>query len=396
MNNINTTIQNQTPAILSLGFRPFFLLACLFAIISMMIWSGFLNFSLPVKFNGINPVYWHAHEMVYGYSLAVIAGFLLTAIKNWTGVQTLYGKPLLILCGLWITSRLLYLLETPYSIYINLIIENIFILGLTIAISQPIIKVKQWKQIPVISKIIIFLIGNIIYGLGLINVLEQGEKWGIYIGLYTVLALLFMMARRVIPFFIENAADCPVKLKNWKWLDIASLVFFLAFSILDIFFTAPVLLAIVTTALVILHSIRLAGWYTHELWKKPLSWVLYIAYSFIVFGFFLKLISLTTDLNPYLSIHAFSFGGIGVITVGMMTRVSLGHTGRNVFQPPRILPIIFALMIIGSIFRVILPIISTPNIHLWLIFSQGFWIISFLLLLFHLLPMLSQPRIDEK
>jgi len=143
-------------------------------------------------------------------------------------------------------------------------------------------------------------------------------------------------------------------------------------------------------------SLRLHGWYSAGIWRKSLLWILYIAYAWITAAFGLKAAGLWLSINPMLTIHAFTFGGIGLMTLGMMARVALGHTGRNVFEPPTILKWIFISAIAGSIVRVLFPLFVPQFYSLWISLSQILWIISFGFFVFIYAPILYKPRIDGK
>ncbi len=241
------------------------------------------------------------------------------------------------------------------------------------------------------------LASNVLFYLGLLEVLPPiAIQWGLYSGLYLVVSLILLMGRRVIPFFIEKGVDEQATIKNWKWLDISSLFLFLIFVVVEVFFSKPVFSQSLAAILFVLHSIRLWGWYAKGIWEKPLLWILYIGYSFIVLGFGLKAISAWLVMSPWISVHAFAVGGIGLITVGMMSRVALGHTGRNVFEPPAILSKLFVLLIIAAVLRILFPI-ALPELHLWWVgLSQAFWISGFALFAFTYAPMLIKARIDGR
>ena len=221
-------------SIFNLGFRIFFLGAGFFAVISIALWSAIYLFNIAIPIDAVSSFQWHAHEMIYGYAVAVIAGFLLTAVKNWTGVQTLYGKPLMLLFFLWLGARVLFLFGTMY-IEIAAIVDSLFLLLLAVAIAYPIIKVKQWGQMGILSKVILLLIFNVFFYLGAMGILSEGIYWGIYGGIYLVVGLILMMGRRVVPFFIERGVGYPVTLYNSRFIDISSLVLFILFFIADIF-----------------------------------------------------------------------------------------------------------------------------------------------------------------
>ncbi len=380
----------------NLGFRPFFLGAAGFAVLAILIWAGVYVFGWEIQLYGLPPVTWHAHEMIYGYSLAVVAGFLLTAVKNWTNIQTLNGFPLFLLFLLWATGRILPFFGNSVPVEFVAVIDNLFIVFLILSTALPILKARQWKNLGIISKLILILASNILFYLGVLGILADGVYWGLYSGLYLILALIFTMGRRVIPFFIEKGVGYPVQLKNWKWLDISSLLFFFLFWIADLLIPNEAPVALLAGILFVLHGVRMIGWYTHGIWEKPLLWVLYLAYGSLVAGFALKAAVFVFEVSPYLSAHAFAFGGIGMMTIGMMSRVSLGHTGRSIFEPPAALFWIFAILFIGAIVRVLIPLVDQSYYMVWVGLSQVLWIISFSMFLYVYLPMLIQPRVDGR
>lgn len=393
MLNISNTNQERGIALLQLGFRPFFLGATVFSILAITLWMGIFVFDWQLQLLGIPPTLWHAHEMLFGYALAVIAGFLLTAVKNWTGLQTIRGTKLLFLFALWIAARLAPILNIG-SIELLAVLDSIFLISLILAVAAPIIKVKQWKQTGILAILLMMLLANMVFYAGLMGKIENGAIIGIYSCLYLILSLVFFMARRVMPMFIQNGVAEQVKLTNRKWLDSSSMVLFFALWVFDIFITQTTITGILAGTLFILHSLRLYDWHTKGLWKSPMVWVLYLAYSFLVLGFALKTASVMFNISPFLSVHAFVFGGIGVLTMGMMARVSLGHTGRNVLEPPTGLTIAFAVLLCSALVRVIFPLIIPSEYGLWIALSQVGWILSFGMFLYLFSPVLTSPRID--
>jgi len=317
-------------ALFRLGFRPFFMAAALLGIISMVIWMAERVFYVRLLPVGAPPINWHAHEMIYGYALAVIAGFLLTAVRNWTNIQTLHGRGLQLLLLLWVLARVALLLPGQMALLAGLMLDNLFIVCLSVALTVPVAQAKLWKNMSVISKLYFFLIGNVIYTLGVFGLFNDGQRIGIFIGLYMILSLILVLSRRVMPMFIERGVGYAVSLNNHMWVDIACFLLFLLFAIVDIFFAEPALSAWLAAGLFLLHSIRLRGWHTHGIWSKPLLWVLYLAYGWMILGFALKFAAFVFGFSPSLAIHAFTVGGIGMMTLGMMSRISLGHTGRDI------------------------------------------------------------------
>jgi uncharacterized protein involved in response to NO len=394
MINIDQPARHTGIAILNLAFRPFFAGAAVFSVLSMLVWMGIYIFGWQWQPVGLPAATWHAHEMIYGYGMAVIAGFLLTAVKNWTGVQTLYGMPLLLLFLLWLTARLLLLVGGAGVLAWAALADGLFNLLLVAALAWPVFKVRQFKQFGILSKVILLMLANLLFYAGVLEIYPWGVQAGLYSGVYLILALIFVMSRRVLPFFIERGVGQPVTLTNRAWLDGASLFLFLAFWIADIIEPDSLLVACLAGALCVLHAIRLAGWYAAGIWEKPLLWVLYLAYVAVAIGFALKVAVYLFGISPFLPLHAFTYGGVGLFTLGMMARVTLGHTGRNILEPPAAVAWMFGLLAIGSVIRVALPLFDAAHYVLWIGVSQVLWLLAFSLFLWVFLPMLFQPRTD--
>jgi uncharacterized protein involved in response to NO len=380
-------------AVLGLGFRPFFALAALFSILATAGWVGTWLPGREWPGGSMAAVTWHAHEMIFGYAMAVVAGFLLTAARNWTGVQTLRGVPLLLLACCWLAARVLLALgdSVPLSWAASAdCLFNVLLLG---AVASPVIRVRQYRQIGILSKLALLLTANLLFYAGVLGLYPPGTRAGLYTGVYMLMALILVMARRVLPFFIEKGLGVPA-VQNRAWLDVASLVLFLVFWVVDVWRPDSVPVAALAVLLCLLHGMRLAGWYRPGLMRVPMLWVLFLAYLALVLGFALKAAVVLFGVSPMLALHAFTYGGIGLFTLGMMVRVTLGHTGRSIQEPPATVPVMFALLATGALVRVLLPLLDPANHILWIALAECFWILSFGLFLASFLPMLLQPRID--
>ncbi|MBT8129380.1 MAG: NnrS family protein [Gammaproteobacteria bacterium] len=395
MINLEKEIPTGMP-LFRLGFRPFFLGAALFAVVLVFVWMIVYIHGARLDFSGLTPTTWHAHEMIFGYAMAVIAGFLLTAIKNWTGRQTLRGPGLVVLFLLWLLARLVPLTGMNVPLAVWAMIDLLFMLLLVIAATMPVLQVKQYSQLGIISKLVLLMLSNAMFYLGAAGVIEQGERWGLYSGIYMVIALVLVMARRVIPFFIEKGVEGRVEIKNRRWVDVSSLVLLIGLWITDVFTNQEMIVSVMAAILTVLHMVRMAGWYTVRIWHKPLLWVLYLAYGFIVAGFALTAAETWYSLSPGLAVHAYTYGGVGVMTLGMMSRVILGHTGRNVFEPPRVLTWCFVLLLSGALVRVLFPLFSMGMYTYWIVLSQFFWIAAFALFIVVTAPMLLMARVDGR
>ena len=390
-------IQEKTPtqkfSIFVLGFRPFFLAAGFFSMISIALWMLIYVFGVSIPLVGLSSFHWHAHEMLYGYTMAVVAGFLLTAVKNWTGIQTWQHGKLIGLFLLWVAARICLLMGTQW-IYLAALFDLGFNLLLFIAALLPVIRVKQWNQVGIISKLSLLAIANLLFYLGVFGILDQGIYWGIYAGLYLLIALVLTMGRRVLPFFIERGVGYPVQLKNSRLLDLSSLLLFLVFTLNEVFFNTSIT-AYICAVLFVITSLRLINWYTPGIWRVPLLWGLYTAFLAIDAGFALfALAPFVHSMTASLAVHAMAFGGIGIITLSMMSRITLGHTGRDVHQPSRWIAVAQWLLLLGLFCRVLLPLFMLSSYVYLIALSQLLWIGAFIIFVSVNLPLLSKPRID--
>ncbi len=392
---------NGKYALLHTGFRPFFLLAMLSAIVLGVIWMGLYSFGwMPLR-SDYPPVSWHAHEMLFGYTVAVVSGFLLTAVRNWTGLPTVAGLPLLVLALIWLFGRILPFIPVIPLWYLALH-EALFLCLLLYVTAAPIVARRQWGQVAILGKLALLIPASLLFYLGLMGVWQPGVKLGLYLAFYLVIGLILTMGRRVIPSFIENTVRDGFKAFNNVWLDRLSLFLFLLFAGADIYsqaFGSPfatLLAAMLALALFPLHVARLSGWYHRGLWQHPLLWSLYVAYGWTTFALLLKFMSVALGVNLWVAVHAFAYGGIGLVTLGMMARVALGHTGRNVFVPPAVVGMAAALLVGGAFIRVILVWLLPGWYAMWILAAQLVWLAAFGLLLAYYLPILVQARVDGR
>lgn len=381
-------------ALFNLGFRPFFLLAAGFSAISIAAWMwSYLQFSLPPLFN-VSSSQWHAHEMLYGFAFAVIAGFLLTAVKNWTGIQTLHSCSLSGLVACWAGARAVMLLA-PDCIVVAAILDVIFNLWLIAAVAHSIISVKQWRQLGVLTKLTLLTMGNIAFYAQALGWSINGAHAALWIGLLLNISLILVISRRILPGFIERGVKEKVLLKNSLWRD--RIIMLALVALLLNILTTDTAIANLVLGLTIgfISSMRLLCWHTPGIWRVPLLWSFYCGLWLINAGFFLYAASfITSSMSLILAIHCWAIGGIGVITLAMMARVSLGHTGRNIHQPPDSVFWIFGLCIAAALFRVLMPLVLPEAYRISVMLAAGCWIAAFTWFFIVYWPMLGKPRID--
>ncbi len=393
-------IDSRTPpprfALFQLGFRPFFAGAALFGIIAVGLWMASFVFGRDATPSTLPPVVWHGHEMVFGYAMAVVAGFLLTAVSNWTGQPSLKGPSLALTFTFWLLARLAFYVPGD-GLWLAALADLTFLAALLYGVARPVLRVRQWKQIGILAKLLLMFAASASFYAGALGHLPDGMQWGLYGGLYLIIALVFMMARRVVPFFIERGVDEDFVPRNRRWLDIASLFGVLAWAVFEVFLpTQTTAIGVLALGLFAMHALRLFDWHTPGIWRKPLLWSLFLAYSALVAGFALRVFSVWGSISPFLALHAFAYGGIGMMTLGMMSRVILGHTGRNVFAPPPAIRWFLGLLAAGALSRVLLPLLDGAHYTLWVGVSQVLWMLAFAHFAVIYLPMLIRPRIDGR
>ncbi|NPA71225.1 MAG: NnrS family protein [Gammaproteobacteria bacterium] len=403
MSTLNLETNPKQPAnfsLFNLGFRPFFLGAGIFSSLAILLWLMLFQGMMTLPVDNITLTEWHSHEMIFGFTLAVATGFLLTAVKNWTGVNTPSGAPLAILFSLWIGGRIGWFLPALLPnlsfeiLLVTAAFDLLFNLYFAIAFAQPILKTKQWKQTGLLAKVMLMGLFNAIFYLGVFGIIDDGIWLGTYGGFFIILALVLNMGRRVIPFFIEKGVAETVTLANPKWIDHGSLGLFLLLTLSELFAQSPKLTAVIALLLFFVGNMRLINWYTPGIWAKPMLWSLYLGMVFIQMGFAFYAIEAFIPGFKSLAIHALTMGGIGLITLGMMTRVSLGHTARNVNEPPKSHATILRLIVLATLIRTLFPALLPEHYALWIMLSQFLWISAFALFTVRFAPMLIQKRID--
>jgi len=379
-------------ALFALGFRPFFSAAGICAILLLAVWLGTWSNAIVVSsYYGFIP--WHSHEMLFGYVIAVIAGFLLTAVRNWTGVNTPNGKPLMLLTMLWLAARILPAMGEMIPGVIIALVDLAFLPALAMAIKPALWQGKMKVNRIFVPLLLIMAIANLLTHLQFLGISNTYAR-GIDGMVYMIILLITLISGRVMPFFTEAALpDANVK-RNQR-VETASSIALGALVLVQMIYPNPWLTGPLALIAALTLILRVIGWYDRRVWSTPILWVLYTGICWIIIGLILKTLATIGMVNNNLATHAFTVGGIGILTLGMMCRITLGHTGR-LMQPPRSIEISFILINIGAVLRVLAPILMPERYQTWIHLSGGIWILCFLLFCFTHVPMLAQPRADGK
>jgi uncharacterized protein involved in response to NO len=387
---MNTQKIFDTP-LFGLGFRVFFALAGLSALILIVLWNAIFKGTLTLD-NYFATNYWHAHEMLLGYSVAVIAGFLLTAVKNWTGKPTLTGDKLAGLALLWLYGRILPFYAGLLPDVLIAAIDFAFLPVLAYQISIPIMQSRHFRSLVFIGLLLLLTLGNGLIHAEILGLCQNTTLSGIQLVVATIIILILVIAGRVFPFFTEKGLSGTLIIKN-PLLDALSIGSAVAVFALQLWAVSGTFLALTAIFAVIVNSARISGWYVQRIWYVPLLWILYAGYGWIILGFILTALSAYAWVLPSLALHAFTLGGIGVLTLGMMARVSLGHTGRAL-RISNAMAIGFVLINLAALLRVLLPL-ALPNWYNILIYGSTLsWLAAFSLFMFVYAPILTSPRID--
>lgn len=390
--NNNTTPDRSLP-LLRLAFRPFFLCAGFAAITLLAAWLYIFAHGGPASIYGAIP--WHAHEMLFGFTVAVIAGFLLTAEKNWTGLQTLQGSWLGMLVLLWLAGRIAPWLPLP--LWLIAMIDLAFLPLLALAMIRPIVRTAQYQHLVFIVIVLVLFIANILFHVG-----YQQPNWhtthtGIQLAWMSIILLITVMGGRVIPFFIERGTPHIGKTRTYRAIEIAAMIALIAWMLSALFTLDTIYIAWLAAIAGVLQLARLWGWHLAALWRVPMLWILFLGYSWIPIGLFLYAYAGMTNSAFSSALHAFTAGAIGLLTVGMMSRVALGHTGRDITASTTI-TMAFVLITLGSLVRVFGPLIPATGMEnhyaLLINLAGGFWTAGFIVFVYAYFPVLTRPRVD--
>ena len=383
-------------AFFSGGFRPFFLTSALFSIIAIGLWLGDLLAYISLD-TALASVDWHRHEMLFGYSSGVIAGFLFTAVPNWTGRLPVVGWPLIWIYALWLAGRFAMLFGAAVPYEIIALIDAAFLPVLAVVIGREIISGKNWRNMKVLIPVSIFGLANIWFHIQMI--MDATGVAPIRLGFGAVLALLMIVGGRVIPSFTRNwlARQGPGKLpvpfnKYDNILERASIVILVLWAFLDYIppFFQP-FIVVVFAALGTAHVVRIWRWAGHRTFLNPLLAVLHIFYAFVPAGFFVLSAGMILD-DPAIiigALHVFGIGGVGGLTLAIMMRASLGHTGRKLATDQ-----IMNVAMIAVFLSVSLRVVGAlwPQFDWAIIASGTCWIIGFGIFCMRIGPWLLLPR----
>lgn len=372
------------------SFRPFFLLAAIQAALSILAWLPMFYGELSVS-SAFAPRDWHIHEMLYGFLPAVITGFLFTAIPNWTGRLPIRGRPLAALLAIWLAGRIVVTVSANTGWAFALLVDAAFLALVVAAAAREIIAGGNWRNLPVVGLVFTLLAGNVAFHVE--THYEGAADVSIRVGIGVVILLIALIGGRIIPSFTRNwlvkfnPGRLPVPFGRFDGAVIGCSALALVSWI-----AAPLnMITGIAMAMVgVLHLVRLARWAGDRTLRERLLVILHVGYVFVPLGFVLNALSAFDVLPPSAGIHAWTAGAAGTMTLAVMTRASLGHTGQALTASPAIQGI-YAAVIIAALARVaavLLPAHSDVLLHI----AACGWIVAFLGFAIAFGPLLAGSR----
>jgi len=376
-------------ALWDLGFRPFYLLASIFAAISIPLWVCQYAGFWPTAY--VRSMVWHGNEMLFGYTVAVIAGFLFTAVRNWTGQPTPTGRVLAAYALLWVAGRVL--VQTPFEVTAALV-SAAFPVAVAIGIAIPMLRSGNRRNYFFVLLLLLLGAAALSLHLSRMGVFAWPELLSVQVGLDLVLFIITAISGRVLPMFTNNGvpgANATSKPLLEK-LALGSVLLLLA---ADLSQAPAAAIAVVAALAACAHAARLALWRPWRVLRAPLVWILHAAYGWIVVYLLLRALAAWGLVAETLAIHALTIGAIGGMTIGMMTRTARGHTGR-ILKADGFEFACFTLIQLAAVSRVLGGLFLTNLYMATVVFSGLCWSLAFATYAVRYWPILSMSRLDGK
>ncbi|MEH0692737.1 NnrS family protein [Vibrio alginolyticus] len=389
LNITDKKVEEKILAWLRLGFRPFFLFGSIYAIVAIALWVWMFQGGQPNAL-AVPALWWHVHEMLFGFSMAIVVGFVLTAVQNWTGINGTKHYMLLALFGLWLVPRIL--LWTPAPLWLTSSIEAVFLLFVAYEVGIRVYRAKGWRNLFFVPLFLLAIFANFASYATIKGMppFSSSAVWQAMLWWFTL--LLSVMGGRVIPFFTARRFNFE-KAQPLAWLEwFANLPLVMLF-VLSFF---PVTFAELGSPLMLFAGVaqlvRFVRWKPWLTLSEPLVWSLHAAYLCLPLSLILRGVWGDAFASHNL-IHLFAIGALGGLILAMITRVTMGHTGRMIYKGPN-MSLAFAAITASALVRSFAVIFDPANMILWIDISGGLWIVAFGLFVWRFGVMLVTPRVD--
>ena len=374
-----------------LGFRPFYLLAALLACLSVPVWLGAFLGHMPMNI-ALPPLWWHAHEMLFGFAAGIIAGFLLTAVQAWTGLRTPRGPLLAALALLWVAARVAAL-TGPYALFAALDLALLPLVG--VLLLRVLVQAGNKRNIPLIGILLLMSTANAVFHMAAMDWLPS--DWAmraLYAQLGLILMVISVVAGRVVPLFTRNVTPGLKNAVPRKYELSLLAVTGLALA-LWVLLPGHWLSGVAALAAALMHARRLWLWRPLVTLRRPILWILHFSYAWMLIGFAMLGLAQFGLLMETLAVHALAVGVVGGLIIGMITRTARGHTGRPL-QASRSEVIAYCLVLLAGLLRAVLPALWPAGYVRALEVSSVLWTLAFFLYLIQYTPWLTRTRLDGK
>ena len=392
-----TPMEQKKFALFAYGFRPFFLLAGLYAAGSIAAWVWlFPRGATPMS--ALPPQLWHGHEMIFGFVAAAIVGFLLTAVPAWTGERGFAGRPLIALTVTWLAGRLAFAFGDTVPMAMLVIAELALIPGLLVVLAPLLLRASN-RNWPLLLVLTAFWCGDAVFVYGAYSGQVELASNALRGSLNLVLILITIIGGRIVPAFTGNAfrkRGVEVTVRSSRALEMTVLASTVAYVLVDTLAPSAGMTGIVAAAAALAHLLRLSGWQGLRSWREPIVWVLHAGYVWLPIGLALKAACVLTDA-PWATHwqHALGAGAAATMIMAVMTRASLGHTGRPL-RVSRLTVVAYVALIVAVLLRVFGAPVLQVGYASTLLASGAFWTLAFLLYCGVYVPILIGPRADGK
>jgi uncharacterized protein involved in response to NO len=385
-------------ALFSYGFRPFFLFGALYAGLAILVWlpTFYNEITVPTTFTSRD---WHVHELLYGYLPAVIAGFLLTAIPNWTGRLPLQGPPLWLLLVVWVAGRLAITFSAVIGASGAAVVDASFLFLLAAVAAREIVLGQNWRNVRILLPVLVLGAGNVVFHIE--SHLSGVAEYGLRMGIAAIIVLIMLIGGRVIPTFTRNwlLGDSAGRLpSSFASFDAVALVVGALSLVLWIVLPMGTITGVALLSSCVLQTIRLLRWAGDRTLANRLVLVLHVAYAFVPLGFGLTALAAFGYILPSAGLHAWMIGGAGMMTLAVMTRATLGHTGRALEASfgTHVIYIAMCTAAMSRLAAVFLPAWNDSLLHTaafsWIVAFGGFCLVYGPMLIGHrLLPSTNEP-----
>jgi uncharacterized protein involved in response to NO len=380
----------------ALGFRPFFLAAGFAGVALPLAWLAVLRGDVAAP-AWLDPFLWHGHEMLFGFVAAAIAGFLLTAVPAWTATPPIRGAPLAALVFVWTAGR--FALAFAGSLPAGLVaaLDLAFPVALLVAVGRPIVRARAKRQAGVLAALTALTGANALVHLDALGAAPGAARPALHLAIVFVAVLILVVGGRITPAFTQNAIDRARELRRVRarpWLDGLSIAAALALALGEVLAPRSLATGASASAACLATFARMAGWQTAFALGDPLLSSLHVGFAWVAVGFgAIALADLGAPVPPTVALHALTAGAMGAMIVAVMTRVSLGHTGRPLTAPSAATTA-YVLVSAGALVRVVGPLLTPAAAHVAWTLSALLWAGAFAAFLAGYAGILLGPRVD--